>query len=413
MSLISIVSFAILFMLFLSFLRKGRDLFAPGRLFLIVWLSAIGLTELKLSWFQYEWSVYSWIVLLVCLLSTLLGIYVVYVLNFGKENSTVKQQRIIFDNSNINSRKLFVLIIIMFSLYLFSYAVIYQVVGYVPLFTPRPDLTRSKWGIFGLGLIIHIVPPIIYFVVIYTLITKKNVLKKIVLFAVAAVSVISYIFLVQRFDLIMAVVVSAVYLFYASKKLNPRNTLILLVVAGLLLYGVSTLRTSNLYININYIFSKMKFSSAYAFITEPYMYVCMNLENLAHASEKISSYTYGFYTFDFVWAVSGLKHQIIEYANLNEFYGLITPSYNTFTLYYAFYRDFGLFGAFVLSSMLGVVFGKLYYNLKYRPILSNLSLYGMFVFVIIFSFFIPMISFLHFVFNVLVVFFVSKICTKE
>jgi len=335
------------------------------------------------------------------------------VLNFGKENSTVKQQRIIFDNSNINSRKLFVLIIIMFSLYLFSYAVIYQVVGYVPLFTPRPDLTRSKWGIFGLGLIIHIVPPIIYFVVIYTLITKKNVLKKIVLFAVAAVSVISYIFLVQRFDLIMAVVVSAVYLFYASKKLNPRNTLILLVVAGLLLYGVSTLRTSNLYININYIFSKMKFSSAYAFITEPYMYVCMNLENLAHASEKISSYTYGFYTFDFVWAVSGLKHQIIEYANLNEFYGLITPSYNTFTLYYAFYRDFGLFGAFVLSSMLGVVFGKLYYNLKYRPILSNLSLYGMFVFVIIFSFFIPMISFLHFVFNVLVVFFVSKICTKE
>ena len=47
-------------------------------------------------------------------------------------------------------------------------------------------------------------------------------------------------------------------------------------------------------------------------------------------------------------------------------------------------------------------------NNKFKN-LNSISLYGVFVFVILFSFFIPMLSWLHFVYNLSIIYFISKL----
>lgn len=179
------------------------------------------------------------------------------------------------------------------------------------------------------------------------------------------------------------------------------------------MYGISTFRTSKSIANIIYHISEMKYSIKYAIFTEPYMYLSMNIENYTNAVNKLENFSYGFYTFDFLLALSGLKHWIAEYAGFNDFPHLITVNFNTYTMFFAYYRDFGPIGVGVIPLLLGIIVASFYYKLRSDPNIFNVIVYGMLLFAMLFSFFIPMLSWLHFVFNLTVISIVSKIIIKK
>lgn len=413
MSIISFVSFLVLFVLLISLFKTKTDIFSPVRLFLIIWTISIGLTELKLSRLQREWTIYSWIIIAISLFSFLLGIFFVYAQNFDKRKHTVLQIRDIFIIQKIDSETLLKIIYILFFIYLLSYLTIYLVVGFIPLFTTRPDLMRTRFTLFGLGIIIHSVPTLIYLIIIYYLKVKKNSFNKLILSFVMLISFVSYMFLLQRFDLIIFLVLSAVLLYYGSFKLKASYIFVIISILIIIIYGISDLRAGDLFIEILYYTGQMKFNKSFAIFTEPYMYITMNLENFAFSVEKLTDYTFGYYSFDFFLALTGLKHWIAEYSNLNPLPYLVNPGYNTYTMFFVYYRDFGIIGSLFFPLILGISSYVIYLKMLFKPNINSVSLYGIVTFVIIFSFFIPMLNWLHFVYNIALIHFLTKKITLE
>ncbi|MDP1995191.1 MAG: O-antigen polymerase, partial [Ignavibacteria bacterium] len=304
MSAIAIISFSIFLIALLSLIRKEADLFSPARLFTLVWSFAIGLTELKLSRLQFNWNGYSWFILLLCISSVFLGMFIVYVLNINNNLKTVATIRDSVAKIKINSDVFFKLIVVMFSAYLISYIAIYLIVGFIPLFTATPNIARLKWSVFGFGLIIHLAPAAIYLIFVFYLLVKAELGKKSILSVLLLVTLLSFLLLLQRFGLVISIILTLIYAYYGTFKFRPRNLIVVFVLVAIFMYGISTLRVSSFFVEFFYYTSKMKFSHDYAFLSEPYMYVAMNLENFANAVNKLERFTYGYFTFDFILALS-------------------------------------------------------------------------------------------------------------
>ncbi|MBN1299755.1 MAG: oligosaccharide repeat unit polymerase [Melioribacteraceae bacterium] len=408
MSIVTITCFIIFTFLLLTFLRRNADLLSPGRLFLLVWMLVIGLADLKFSRLQVDWSIYSWAVLFICVISVSVGLYGGYVLNFNRRIFNIREIRKAAMTAEIDTPFLFKAIIVLFIAYSVSYFVSYLVIGYIPAFTAIPDLYRINWGIFGFGLFIQSFPVLIYLIVIYLLLAERNKLKKYTLSIILLFSFASYFFLLQRYYIVFALILLLSFLYYASDKLNMRNVLILLGLIGLSVYGISLIRLSKVAVNFLYYVSQMKFDIAYAVFTEPYMYLTMNLENFANAVERLDIFTYGYFTFDFIFALSGLKHWLSEYASIESFPHIVSVNYNTYTMFFIYYRDFGVLGLSVISLFMGLIMSIVYYRMKRSPDLNTISTYAIVVFVILFSFFVPIVSWLHFVFNTILIYLITR-----
>ena len=413
MTPVSIVCFSILALLFVSMFRKGTDVLSPARLFLIIWLIAIGLADLKLSRFQFEWSAYSWLTLLVPILSMLLGMFFVYVINYNKKIPKISSVRAEFRSSDIDGDKFFFLIMALFVLYCVSFITTYMIRGFLPMFTKMPEVARTKWGVFGYGVFVLSIPSILYFSLAYIFLVPKNFSKKIIVSLIIIVGAVSYSTLLQRFYLLLPIIFLLILFYYMTKKMKPRNVLIFFVVFFALFYGISTIRMSRYAFDILYYLSDMKYGSQYAVFTEPYMYVTMNLENYAKAVQNLNQYTYGFFTADFLLFAVRLKPIIQEYVNIPEFPSMISNAYNTYSMFFIYYRDFGFVGVFAIPMILGFGINTLYYWMRKRPDMNSISIYALCIIVIIFSFFIPILHWIHFTFNIIIIYSVTKMIQKK
>lgn len=413
MELINIILASLFIFLVLTYFSQSSDKFSPARLLSIIWVIVLFLAQLKLSYYQFEWGLYSWFVISISIISFLMGCYVVYSLNFRKSVLTINQMRILLNRVDaLNENKFFFWTNILFLAYIISYLVIWAIVGYIPAFTAHPNFTRVGWGIFGFGLFIHLTPIILYFVVVFW-IKFKTLSKRIILFLIGLITFGSFFLLYQRFSLVIGIILSLVYIYYGTTKFNFKNFILFAIPLALIIFGLSTLRESELFIYYLHYISNMKTSLKYAAITEPYMYLVMSAENFAFAVEKLENHTYGLYTFDFITALSGLKHSLKEYLYISDFPHLLSPFYNTYTTFFIFYRDFGLLGSFVFPFLIGFVSSHLYYRMRINPNFHTISVYGMLVIIIVFSFFIPLITWLYFVFDFTVVYIVTKLIMEN
>lgn len=280
--------------------------------------------------------------------------------------------------------------------------------GAVPVLADKPWEVRREFTIFGLGLFLHNVFLIVLLSSIYILFEKEKKVQRYFLIFLSLVSIVLYSATLQRYQIILTIFVIIVVLYYTTNKINTKSVL----TTGLFLIGffylISTFRLGELVLYIIYRISKMKFSPEYAIFTEPYMYVAMNLENFAHSITKLTNFSYGYFTFDFITAVTGLKHWIQEYFYLVENPSLISISYNTYSAFWTYYRDFGILGIFIIPMVGGVTIGSLYYSFKQNPSISKLTFYGIFLYGTVFSFFNSVFGFLWFVYNIIVLWFVFR-----
>lgn len=409
MPLVSIICFGLTLILFLSLFKKNTDVFAPARLFIIIWLLSIALTELKFSRYQNDWTLFSWLMLLIAITSFLLGFFIVYTLNIGKPISNIMTLRQYISSNSFNSDILFKYILLLFTAYIISYIISALVIGYIPLFTKYPGVARNDWGIFGFGLFVQSFPSIIYLIYLYFIITRKERNKKLILLVVFLITFLTYAFLLQRYYIAFAIIMIMATMYYFTNMLRFRNVLLITIVGFSIMFGMTFIRLTGTIANYLYYLSDMKFSIKYAFFTEPYMYVVMNLENFSHAVDKIENFAYGLLSFDFIFAISGLKHIVAEYLRLPEFPHLITNNYNTYTMFFVYYWDYGVFGLFLFPLLIGILFTHFYYKMRKAPSLNTVAMYSIFTFVILFSFFVPVMTFLHFVFNTILIYSITRL----
>jgi len=410
---VAIIGLTIFGVLLLTFLNKKIDLLSPSRLFILIWSFAIGITNLKFSYLQREWNGFGWLMLMLTLVSFLGGFFIVYVINVDKTKKSIPEIREMLRNQLVNKNLLFKILVISFSLYLISFLLSFWIMGFVPAFSPRPEI-RSQWsGVFIVGMITHALPPILFFSSIYFFYDKESSVKRIVVFFIGLMTFFLNLLILHRFDIVYWLIVLLAYLYYGTYKLKLKNVVIWVTFLISILYGVSTFRASKFISNAIYYTSAMKFNVKYAIITEPYMYFAMNVENFVMGVQKYTDFTYGYFTFNPILSLIQLKHPLNEYMSINEFPDLLTYSYNTYTMFFEWYRDFGIFGLSFLPFIWGVIIASAYYNLRKKPSLSAVTLYGAFLFVIIFSFFVNMLGWLHFVFNLTVLYLIAKFISRK
>jgi oligosaccharide repeat unit polymerase len=287
---------------------------------------------------------------------------------------------------------------------LIGFLAIYIKVGAVAILSQKPWIVRKEFTMFGVGLFLHNVFLIILLTGVYFIYVKKEKLRKLFLVLFNIISVILYAATLQRYQIMLSIFALIILMYYTTKKINIRTVFVTSLVLISFFFFVSSFRLGELVLMIMYRIAEMKFSPTYAIFTEPYMYIAMNLENFAHAIEKNKDFSFGYYTFDFITAISGIKHWLKDYYHLVENPHLITVHFNTYSAFWTYYRDFGILGLFIIPFSGGLLISNLYYSLISNPTIKKISLYGMFLYVVIFSFFNSAFGFLWFIYNLAAIF---------
>lgn len=409
MSWVSWISFAVCFGIVLSCFRREADILSPAKVFGFIWSLAIGLTDLKLSRFQHEWNTQSWILLLTGIGAFLVGILAAYVLNIGKRLVPISGMRQALREEKVYEDRLFKAIWISVVVYFVSYLVIYFVKGFLPVFVVGTKTSRVDFYVFGFGVLINSTAYIIFFTLLYRLLVPGNKKRKRYITILAVLAVGSYFLLLQRFQIIMAAMMCFTLLYYATHRIRLKTALPLFLTVTGFFYWIATLRLGSLVATYTYYNARMKFPIAYALLTEPYMYVVMNLENFARSVNRLDTHTLGYFTFDFITAISGLKYWISDYFVIDRFPFLVS-GYNTYSAFWVLYRDFGVMGLIVIPLTLGLGIGLLYYRMRTDPTIKRVTAYGVMVFVMFISFFVFSLSFLWFLYNMLALYWILR-CT--
>jgi len=345
--------------------------------------------------------------LLIGLLSFILGNYISYVINLSKPFYQIDVVRQKIRTYNINEPLLFKIIIISFIVFIFSFMIEFFIEGYVPIFTAQPDKARKMFGIFGLHLLVNGVNVILFLIAEYFILIKSNLKRKMLLSLIFLISTSSFFLLLQRYNFFMLGIMVFAFLYYSGKRIRLRTFLYGILIMASLVVIIRSVRIAQFAEYYFYVTSEMKFPIKYAFLSEPYMYITMNLENFVKNYDKLDFHTFGFFTTDFLMALSGLKHLLTEYLNVEKFPHYI-GGYNTFPFYWAYYYDFGLIGLTFIPMILGFLISEVHYRLHRIPNLSNLALYTVGFAVILISYSSDPLTRLDMVFNFALIVLVQK-----
>lgn len=374
MTIISYIS-AFLFIVWLvTGLKKNTDFLSPARIFGLIWTLALFLVEFKFSRFQLNWNLFGWFVLLLGVVTFLLGNYTSFVLNSNKKYLAPSEIRKIFMSFELNEKRMFKLIILFFFIYSISFIAEIIIEGYLPLFSSRPDRARVEFGVFGLHLFVGGVNTILFLIAEYLIFVKQKKTQKVFLIFIFIIAAGSYFTLLQRYNFFVLSMMILCLIYYSKKKISIKTYLISFTVIIGFIIGIQSLRLAQLAQSFVYSVSEMKFPIKYAAYTEPYMYIVMNLENFIYAFPKITTHSYGFFSFDFLMALTGLKHALSQYAGLDKFPYYIA-GYNTFPFYWSYYYDYGLIGLALVPFIIGYAISEIFYLLHRNPTLISLSLY--------------------------------------
>jgi oligosaccharide repeat unit polymerase len=404
---VSSVCFGICVTIVLSVFRRDADPFSPARVFGFVWCLAVGLADLKFSALQHDWNLNGWLLLIIGIGSFLVGTFVSYVLHLDRALIPIRTMRVMLRDEEVREGRLFVLVLVSGAVYCGAFLANYMIRGWLPIFVIGKNISRVEFNVSGLTLFLYSAAFVVFFTMLYHLQVRGRSGRKRLLAVLSVVVVGSYFLLLQRFQIIMAAMLCFILLFYATRNVRLRNMLPLVAAVVGFFYWMSSLRLSHLASAFLYKAGKMRFSADFAFLTEPYMYVVMNLENFARSVNLQEYYTYGYFTFDFVTAIAGLKYWIVEYFNLDRT-PFLESGYNTYTAFWWFYSDFGVLGLALIPLVLGFSTGEVYYRMRSAPSIKNVTAYGVMVFVMFISFFVFPMMHLWFMYNMLALYWILR-----
>ena len=398
MSAISISCFILTGIIILSCMRRGADIFSPTRVFGLIWSIAIGLTDLKLSGLQHDWDFYAWITLLLGVASFLVGVLVVQVSSMNRRLLSIDHIRRRTKAEPLSGRNLYFIILVLSVGYIVAYAFEWAHYGVLPLFAQYPDRARGDIAVFGVHLIVNSMPIILFLIFQYLVFVPGQGKRKVLLGCIFLLTAASSFLLLNRLFYIFFLVMAIGTAFYSTKMVRLRNLILLVpVVIGALAY-LQSFREARYAEHFFYVVSDMKYSEAYAVFTGPYMYFAMNLENFARAVVQLEHFAFGLFSFDFLMALTGLKHWISDYFRLREGVFLIS-GYNTFPFFWDYYYDFGLIGLVAMPGLLGAGIATLHKRMRESPTIQLVSLYSLAIFVMVISFFANILALLNFDFN--------------
>lgn len=397
----SAVIIALAIFLYTADLIKTKRIINIRGLFGLSFIGGFGLSLLKLSNLSNEYSVMTFIVVFASYFSLYLGAYF----------SEKKSKRYMYVKNKINKNKSFIkekLPIILILVTFISFVVEAMILGFVPIFTRNIPHAYSTFHVFGL----HYITTLYAFIpaiAICDYFRKKDKKKSLAVIVVSFIYImVMSILLISRSLLITSLILSVFvviinkngemysYLKKDIKKTDrPKKSYIVIPLVGIVLfvslYIVITISRAH---DINYLNSifDMKNKNMPIFITQPYMYIAHNYENLNYMINNIFRWTFGrkvLYPFFTLTLIKKFFPAVVDAPIF-----LIKEELSTKTLVYDFYYDFGLVGVIVFCFIIGYALKKVedrvYLRLEKNDFKKNnyaVILLALFSYYMVFSFF--------------------------
>lgn len=388
----------ILLAIFLCFaeIRISKRVINVRGLFALGFIGGFGLSLLKLSKLSQDYNILTFIAVYISYFSLYFGVFLrnrksVNVLTNSRNEKLRKSDSVLLPQE--------ILIIVLLAVTFVSFAVEVVILRFIPLFTLSTPHAYSTFHVF----MIHYITTFYAFIPCFALCNyfvepeRKN--SKMFIIITYVYVVIMALLMVSRSQLILSIVLSLfIIIIYKTRKtgrlvFNKRSVVaaVLLVVVFLVLYLTITISRAHNVEYLNGIF-EMKNEKMPIFITQPYMYIAHNFENLNYMINNVFRLTFGrrilypFFTLTFVKKFFPIV--------VDSPYYIIKEELSTVTIIYDFYYDFGLVGVAVFCFIVGYI-GKVLEDKAYRVALQDepeknnymLILFSLYCYFMLFSFF--------------------------
>ena len=315
--------------------------------FLLSLIGGQGLSALKLSYLQKDWEILTWI----CFLVSSLSFYYAYKFSLKKRSMKLNKTEKVY-----SEKSLVLAIVALLILSLLGFSVEASLLGFIPLFLKGVPHAYSYFHISGVhyftvSCVLIPALSVIYFV---DLRKEKRRVLDITVILCTFIALLIPILLVSRFQFIFAIIVALVTLLSIKREMKAY----IIIVAFLAIIPVYVLLSIARSHNIEYLNSIFEMRKAYPiYISQPYIYIANNYDNFNIMVENLQKHSLGLKSIFPILALTGLKFKL---ANLLSFPLFITKTeLTTLTIIYDAYYDFGIFGVFVFTYILGHIAGIL------------------------------------------------------
>lgn len=359
----------------------------PVIIFSISWWGGLGLSRLKLSYWQIDFGQKSSLVFVVSAIAFYLGAFIVSKL---KINNHYIQKQIKKEHDILP------LILVLFFVALCAYSIEVIKLGTIPAFSSNLAFARKAFVIAGIdafATLMILIPSL-------CIIRYRNFqINKTLLITISLISIILLALTHRRFLVVESIIFLSSTFFLLGYRLNKMKiigSILILVMVGFYMNNSSEQRFEGYGDNYIVSVSNIKENSIIygnAFLSQAYMYVAMNFDNMAvlidnnfHPSQNAM----GLYSIPILSSTP-----LVDYAkenhiiNGNEYAStLIIPSFNVFGYLLPYYLDFGIFGTVVFPFLIGL-FSMLIF-IKVKSSINNglwIMLYSITIFGLIFVFF--------------------------
>ena len=370
----------------------------PVSIFSGIWFLTIGLSTLRLHSVQVEWKFMTWACIIAAFIFFLLGYYS-KTLNFLK-SVFQKNQNNNFDN---NKKANLILITIVF----FSSLIAVTIECFfcdIPLFS-KDIYSYMKFGVFGIryfGVLCALVLPLSC---IYISKFKKEISKKEYMFIIIMNIIMFFIpILILSRGLILTTLFCAMFCLCGIYKKKELIIIPIMLLTAIFLWITIGSFKDDAYLNkafqMNILEQKEeqyreelhsqsnKNKKAVAIknvkLMGTYVYACLNYDNFDLNVNEVK-YTYGKSSFYPIYIITGLK--FITHKQMSDPVDKLRRvmyTYNTYSIMFLPYMDFGIFGIAVFMFIMGVL--SSFFETIYKDVL-----FSAFVkYCLLFSFFMPL-----------------------
>ena len=376
--------------LYLVEYRKRHRIINVNGLFAVGFIGGFGLSLLKLSKLSTDYSIVTIITVYTAFFSLYLGTFFC-----RKQSETVsKIDKSSYQVSNKTQERLLVVIAVISFI---SFVVEALILGFIPIFTIATPHAYSTFHVYMLHYITSLYVFILPISVANYFLSKDKKRSKIVIAMSFIYVVIMAIMMISRAQLIMSIVLSIfvilIYRAFDLKKIRKEYVFafLVLLILLLLIYVFITINRAHSIDYLNGIF-EMKNGNIPIIISQPYMYVAHNFENLNYMINTIFRFGFGRRILTPFFTLTIIKKMFPIVADAPIF--IIKEELSTKTLIYDFYYDFGILGVVVMCAIIGYI-GKFLEDTTYYMVKNNcfkknnyiVVLFSLFSYYMLFSFF--------------------------
>ena len=376
-----------------------RGLFALG------FIGGFGVSLLKLSKLANDYSIMTFVVVFTAYFAVYLGTF--YKNKNNGESDNIPNSKIFAagnDDKIRNGKKILpedILMILLFTFSFASFMIEVMILKFIPVFTVDTPHAYSTFHVF----MIHYITTFYSFIPCFALCNyfknPNRKMNKIWIVLSYVYVIIMAILMVSRSRLILCIVLSIfIIIIYKQNDLknilSNRKNLLLILMLSIFFLGLYVIITINRAHDIEYLngIFEMKNENMPIFITQPYMYIAQNFENLNYMINNIFRFTFG----------RRVLYPLFTLTLIKKFFPLVldAPTYiikeelSTLTIVYDFYYDFGLVGVFIFCFLIGYI-GKVLEDRVYVGVFGDgnyktkndyiIVLYSLYCYFMIFSFF--------------------------